>query len=372
MLECPIAEARLRQLITTPLLSIVIPTYQRSDELALAVSSLAEQLVGGLEQTVEIILTDNASGPDTVGLIKQMAAQYATVSYLLHKRDEGGFFQFFAAPWRARGRYTWVFGSDDLLLPGGIAEVVDLLEREQPSFLTLNKKVFSRDLSQEVWSAANTLPDGRFERFEDMMAVLGVNQFAFISGNIESTAAARAIDPEPFLRADTRHPHVAGYLAKHHGAPACYMATPYLVHRLNNSSLTEYHLGNFFDYAVTLPALLHKVLVDIDAPADFFEQMTGDKRIMSSATPGPTFVDSIFENLLRAMGGGRYFSVSQRRTLEAILAGCRPERVGQLGEIWRMQEQVLMLDSQVDQSKAMLDQGRQACLEASRTFVRQG
>jgi hypothetical protein len=161
-------------------------------------------------------------------------------------------------------------------------------------------------------------------------------------------------------------------MAKHHGAPAYYCAEPFLVHRLNNSLLGEYHVGNFFDYAVTLPALMQKVLEQIGAPGDFFEQMTGDKRIVANAGPGPSYVDAIFENLLRSMGGGRYFTVSQRRMLESILVGCRPERVQQLGEIWNMQEQIHTLDQQLENAKAMVEQGRQACLQSSQGFVRQG
>ena len=112
MLECPVAEAKLRQLIEAPLLSVIVPTSRRSDDVTMAVSSLADQLTGDLAQKVEIIITDNASPPDTVGRIKTLASQQPTVSYLLHRRDEGEAFQVFAAPWRARGRYTWVFAPD--------------------------------------------------------------------------------------------------------------------------------------------------------------------------------------------------------------------------------------------------------------------
>jgi glycosyltransferase involved in cell wall biosynthesis len=371
VLDCPIAESQMRQIIGAPVLSIVIPTYQRSDELALAVSSIADQLTGDLEQKVEIIITDNASEPGTVGKIKHMAAQYPTVSYLLHKRNEGGFFQFFAAPWRARGRYTWVFGSDDVLMPGAVAAIVEMLEREAPSFATLNKKVFNRDLTQELWSGANTVPDRRFERFEDLMAALNVNQLTFISCNIELTEAARALDPEPFLSADTRHPHVGGFLKKHYGKPAFYVSAPVVVHRLHNASLAEDILGNAFDYAVTLPILLDGVLKDVGGPADFFERMTGETRVQSYDTLGLTFVDNIFENLLHSVAGGRYFTVSQRWALEHILAACAPVRLQQLADIWSMQEQITVLEQQVQGANAMLAAGREACARASRGFTRQ-
>ena len=369
LLECAIAEANIRPAVESPMLSIVVPTFHRSEELALTISSLADQLTGGLENKVEIIITDNGSGPDTVGQIKRMAAQYPTVSYLLHKRDEGAFFQFFAAPWRARGRYTWVFGSDDLLLPGGIAYVLQMLEREAPSYATLNKKVFNEDLSQEIWSAANLAPDRRFAAFEDLMAALGVNQLAFISGNIELTEAARALDPQPYLKADTRHPHVAAFLHKHYGRPAFYASAPYVVHRVNSAAGPNDDQAKVFDYAVTLPTLLDQILRSFGAPANFFERMTGDKRVNSYDPPRITFVDNIFENLLRAVGGGRYFTVSQRWALEAILTGCNPGRVKQLNDIWSMQESLQTLEQRADESRAMVDQGRRACLQSSQHFA---
>ena len=159
MLECPLAESHLRPLDVQPVLSIIIPSYCRAAELVQATSSIADQLTNGLERKVEIIITDNASEPGTIAAIRGLAERYPTLSYLLHARDEGGFFQFFAAPWRARGRWTWVFGSDDVLLPGGLAHITEALEREQPGFLALNKRVFNADLSQELNPSCNSIPD---------------------------------------------------------------------------------------------------------------------------------------------------------------------------------------------------------------------
>ena len=369
MLECPIAESKMRQSMQAPLLSIVVPTFYRSEELAMAVSSLADQLTDGLEHKVEILITDNASGPDTVAKIKHMAQQYPTVSYLLHRRDEGPFFQFFAAPWRARGEYTWVFGSDDLLLPGGIAYVVDILERERPSFVALNKKVLSRDLTEELWAAAHLVPDRRFDAFEDLVAALGMNQLVFISAAIERTVTARALDPELYLQVDTRHPHLPAFVEKHHGQPAYFASAPFLVHRINHGPGVDAY-GHFFDYAVTLSLLLDDVLNQVGAPPDFFERMNGDKQVQSYEAPAVTFVDNILENLLRSMSGGRYFTISQRRALEQILARCRPDRVQKLNEIWRMQEDLKTLEQRAEEALAIVGQGKHACFAASQSFAR--
>ena len=369
-LDCARSDSLWRELAEPPVLSVVVPTHNRPTELIVAVSSLADQLTGGLERKVEIIVSDNASGPETQEVIKALADRYPAVSYLFHARDEGGFFQFFAAPWRARGRWTWVFGSDDALAPGGLAHIVDLLERERPGFLALNKRIANADLSRELNPSANAVPDRRFDSFIDLFCALGMNQFAFISGNIELTEAARRIDPEPYLTADTRHPHVAAYLEKHAHAPACYSSANHLVHRTENSPLLDYHPGNFFDYGVTFPLVLESVIRRIGAPAQLWERITGEKTIATYDLPAVTFVDAMLENILRATAFGRHLTTGHRHGLERILASCRSDRLSQFAAIWAHHQHLLALEHASEQAKAALEQARRAGREASHAFTR--
>jgi glycosyltransferase involved in cell wall biosynthesis len=368
-LSCAIAESGMRPRASAPLLSIVIPSYQRVPELVQAVNSIADQIQGDLEDKVELIVSDNASGLETASAIRALAQRHQSLNYVIHARDEGGFFQFFVAPWRARGLYTWVFGSDDLLLPGGLAHIVETIDRERPSYVALNKKVLSADLSQELAASFNTVPDRRFETFEELMYAIGI-QPAFISANIELTEAARALDAAPYLTVETRHPHLAAFLEKHHGKPAFYCSAPYLVHRVENSPLGEYHVGNFFDFAVTFPPILFAVIQKVGAPADFFERMNGEKRVASYVPTGLTFVDNILENFLRSLGGGKYLTASQRRGLEHVLAGCRPDRVAQMNELWAIQLQLMEQERQASALKASIERTRQSCNQASQMYAR--
>ncbi|MGC1302363.1 MAG: glycosyltransferase [Caulobacteraceae bacterium] len=369
-LECPIAESAWRDIAEPPVLSIVVPTFNRTGELVVAVSSIAGQLVGGLERKVEIIISDNASEPATVEVIKALFERFPTVSYLIHARDEGGFFQFFAAPWRARGRWTWVFGSDDAVTGGGIAHVVDLLEREQPGFMTLNKQVANSSLTHVLSASANHVPDRRFDTYIDLFCALGINQFAFISGNIERTEAARAIDARYYFAAETRHSHLAAYLEKHAKAPAYYCSANNLVHRTDNSQMIEYNSGNFFDYGVTLPCVLTEVAARIGAPVDLLERISGDKAIESYDAPNLTYVDMMFENILRAIAFGKYMTLAHRYKLERILDACRPHRRAQFLEIWTRHQHLLSLESASARAKSVLDLEQQAALQASQAFAR--
>jgi glycosyltransferase involved in cell wall biosynthesis len=369
-LECALAEADLKPWDQPPLLSVVIPSYKRVGELKLAVDSFVTQMTGGLQSKVEIVLSDNASGGDTLELIRAMARERAEISYLVHARDEGGYFNMFAAPWRARGRYTWVFGSDDVLLDGGLGSVVTMLEAENPAFMTLNKRAAHADLSGLVWERANTIPDARFDSFADLFAAVGVNQLAFLSCQVESTERARKLDATRYLSTNTRHPHVAAFLEKHHDGLCLYNSANQVVHRLNNSLLGDYHAGNFFDYAAALPVLLWEVMDKVGAPKDLFERVTGHKRVANYDPPQLTFVDTMFENALRAAHFGHYLAASHRYVLEQALNHCRPHRREQFDQICELSRRLQELEHRSKITQAELEALREHALQSSALYAR--
>jgi len=369
-LECALADSLVRPFAQTPVLSIVIPTYNRTSELQLTVQSIADQLKDGLEDKVELLISDNASEAETVEVIKALAQHYPRLGYMLNARDEGGFFNLFAAPWRARGRYTWTFGSDDMLLEGGVASVVSILEREAPSFLTLNKHAANADLTDVIYTALNTVPDKRFDTFIDLFSAFGLNQLAFISAQIESTEAARALDAEPYLRSDTRHPHVVAFLEKHAHAPAYYSAANHVIHRVDNSQTLDYNAGNFFDYAGNLPRMLIEVAARVGAPADLFERTNGHKRVESYGKPAITLVDTVFENLLRSLSAGYHLTLGHRRALESTLVHCRSDRLAQFAELWTYNNTVQQMAKREAEAKHTLKQAREAALATSSLFAK--
>ncbi|KQY30840.1 glycosyl transferase [Caulobacter sp. Root487D2Y] len=368
-LECALAESQIRPFAEQPALSIVIPTYERPAELQLTVQSIADQLKDGLEDKVELLISDNNSGPDTNGMIRALADRYPRLGYMVNARDEGGFFNLFAAPWRAQGRYTWAFGSDDVLLDGGVGSVVQILEREAPSFLTLNKRAANADLTQVLYTSLNNVPDKRFNSFIDLFCAFGINQLAFISAQIENTEAARKLDAEPYLRSDTRHPHVVAYLEKHAHAPAYYSAANHLVHRVENSQTIDYNAGNFFDYAGDLPRMLIEIAARVGAPADLFERTNGHRQVNSYDRPDVTLVDTVFENMLRALYSGYHLTLGHRRAFEATLAHCRPDRLAQLAELWTYNNTLQQMAKRESEAKQTLAQAREAALNASAMFM---
>ena len=146
----------------TPLLSICIPTYNRSSSLRSCLRTAFSQLKG-LEDEVEVIVSDNCSCDDT-GLVVQQARQYGPLTYHRNEQNIGAGPNFFLSvnEW-AKGEYCWLIGDDDFVMKGSIARLVSIL-KENPKvdmFLAnciTNGKPASKNL-RSFWTRFDWLVD---------------------------------------------------------------------------------------------------------------------------------------------------------------------------------------------------------------------
>ncbi len=369
MLDCRITEVRLKPLTQKPLLSIVVPTWNRVPEMVMAVESLAGQIRDGLEGRVEIIITDNASGPDCQSAIRALSDRFASVGYIFHEHNEGAAFQLFAACWRSRGEWTWTFGSDDVLLPGGLGLVVSKLEAEGPDFLSLNSRTYSADLSRQIYVPLLGCPDRTFDGFADLMCGVGFHQVTFISVCVERTSVARNIDPVKYLRIDTLFPQLLGYLEKHKNSKSVYWSKDLVVNRQHNSQayrvdhMTQRDLGWETPIAIMGFSQLYGI------QDDFFEQINGDDRVQDYSPPLITFVDVMFKNMLLAISNEFFIRPAQIYRMKEILENCRPYRSEQFDNICRINNEAVELYNDFDRDQTDL-YGRKRLLETYMEGVR--
>jgi glycosyltransferase involved in cell wall biosynthesis len=355
-LHCPISESRMKPQDAAPLLTLFVPTYNRTPEMVQTIESLAGQLHGGLERKVEIIVSDNASDAAGQEAVRSLADRFETVSYVFNTTDQGGHFQVYAAPWRARGTWTWVFGSDDLLVPGAVGDVVSRLEAEDPSFLTMDKSIWNRDLSQELYASANGIPDRVFPAFIDLFKGVGLHQVAYLSASLEKTSAGRSIDPHKYLSADTYHNYTIAYFEKHRDKKCVYVASPHIQRRLDNMIISDYLGVTFEDVGMKFPVIMLNLAKDFGVTADIFEQVNGSRRIETYDAPAVTMVDNIFEYMLRAVSKGRAINFFQKAAFETLTAAWRPHRREQFDEIWRVSETMRRATEQMDQARGRYEQ----------------
>lgn len=340
--ECVLTDSLMRPVAQPPVLSVVIPTFFRPVELAYAVHSIAGQIDAELDGKVEIIITDNASGPETAAVLKQLAETYPCVSYMIHAKNEGGVMQVLAAPFRARGRWTWVFGDDDALAEGGLKLIVELLEREQPAFLTINRQVWNKTFTELATPSRHDLDDRRFDTFLDMLDLFGFDQLSFFTSQVYSSAEVRALEPTLYHEATCRYAQLPYYVEAFHGLPAYYMSAPVVRHRWDPDA-KDTHSANFHHLATFLPRLLDLAAQRAGLePGPLFERIGGRRSLTGPAErPKVNFVDNILENLWRCVAVGEEIQPYEWDILQGLSGGWRPDRAGQLAAVREVSANVM-------------------------------
>jgi abequosyltransferase len=182
-----------------PLLTIAIPTYNREALLAELLSALEEQI--SVHPEVEIIVSDNASLDGTPETVRGFIARGMPIRYRRNPENVGGDSNFVSCLNMARGKYFWICGDDDIIMPGALDEVTTHLKREEFDLVYLASYGFKKDYLVE----RQTDPlHRRFHRVSsERHFTRAVNiMLTFISGiivNIDRLNEIPHEDPEQFI-----------------------------------------------------------------------------------------------------------------------------------------------------------------------------
>lgn len=104
---------------TPPLVSVVIPTYYREEELRAAIESALDQTYSD----VEIVVVDDSGERYAESIVEEYEA-----TYLAHEENQGGNPARNTGIERARGKYVQLLDDDDRIYPEKLSRQVELLE----------------------------------------------------------------------------------------------------------------------------------------------------------------------------------------------------------------------------------------------------
>ncbi|RFR14853.1 glycosyltransferase family 2 protein, partial [Salmonella enterica] len=110
-----------------PLLTIAIPTYNRSSCLARLLDSIIQQ-ENYCHDELEVIVCDNASTDETARIAKSGLDKIRNSTYHLNEENlgmDGNFQKCFEL---SNGKYLWMIGDDDLIVKNGISKVFSILK----------------------------------------------------------------------------------------------------------------------------------------------------------------------------------------------------------------------------------------------------
>ena len=240
-------------------LSLCIPTYNRAAFLSETLERIAGQLDEAIQPYVEVIVSDNASPDNTQQVLDRMQSLYPQMRLQRYHQSQnlGPDPNIYQAIMLARGEFVFLLSDDDVLLPGAVQKLLDLM-REYPDAdaLTLNIRSFTNSPEEdtELWYClpADTLITGCDQSLQALslshlfMSVMAFRRTLLLNKNYENQFGTRLLPSFVFM----------DVLAQSRGLVIT--AQPYLAQNLVNTG--GY---NFFCVMVTNYQLLMHYAADL-------------------------------------------------------------------------------------------------------------
>ncbi|HEA65399.1 MAG TPA: glycosyltransferase family 2 protein [Desulfobacterales bacterium] len=137
-----------------PIVSVIIPTYNRAHLIAGAIESVLDQTY----QNFEIIIVDDSSTDKTEELIKEFIYLDSRVKYFKHDRNKGGSASRNTGIINARGNFLAFLDSDDIWLPHKIEKQLRIFYQNGPEL----GAVGSGSIALSGNKMKNFIPTGKF------------------------------------------------------------------------------------------------------------------------------------------------------------------------------------------------------------------
>lgn len=135
-------------------LSICVATYNRAKFIGETLDSIVCQLLPG----VELVIVDGASPDNTASIVSAYVAAHAQIRYFREQTNSGVDQDYDKAVTYAQGQYCWLLTDDDIVKPGAVAYVLNLLDGER-ELVVVNAEVRSANFEVSL--------ESRFLRFNE-------------------------------------------------------------------------------------------------------------------------------------------------------------------------------------------------------------
>lgn len=179
--------------VTKPLLTIAIPTYNRAGCLKELLSVLSEQVKD--ERRVELIISDNASVDETPSVVQEFADRGLRFRYFRNPENIGPDANFLHCFEQARGKYVWLFSDDDLIVPGGLAKILNYCAAGEYDLIWVSAYSFAKvHQAHPVKARHDAVEISDAKTYVKRIHIF----FTFITGNIINKDTVVRSGPKPF------------------------------------------------------------------------------------------------------------------------------------------------------------------------------
>ncbi len=174
---------------TKPILSLCIPTWNRSTFLRCSLERLLPQVKEINVEELEIIVSDNASDDDTPEVVSEFINRGIPITYNRNKENLGADGNFLKCIQMACAKYVFLLGDDDVFLPGALSKIITILKSGDYGLVHIHKYKKLREIEYKKYNDVNT--------FFGQISIW----ITFMSGNVFLREAYDKIaTPEKYMR----------------------------------------------------------------------------------------------------------------------------------------------------------------------------
>lgn len=169
----------------SPLLSILIPTYNRKKELSRAIESIMGQniLDHKLLNNIEIIIQNNASTDGTYEFLESIKNTSSCLKIFHNTSNIQLYGNIYEIIKKASGKYVLYLTDDDYFLPQSLKKIVELLSSTNYDFIRLNLIVyFEKSIKAFTHRRIKKMIDSQTATTEERVQIL--TSLHILSGNI--------------------------------------------------------------------------------------------------------------------------------------------------------------------------------------------
>lgn len=170
------------------ILSICIPTWNRANILQHSLRSIEAQIKEIDSSELELFVSDNCSDDNTQEVVKDFIQKGLPITYNRNKKNLGASGNFVRCMQWASGKYILLLGDDDILRPGSIKFLLDILRHKDYGLVHIhNNKNFLSGKETKVYDNVDEF-------------IKSVSYFyTFVSGNIFRKDIVSEIDEKKYL-----------------------------------------------------------------------------------------------------------------------------------------------------------------------------
>ena len=186
-------------LLSQPLLTISIPTWNRADYLKRNLVQLYSEIQSVDPGLVEIIVSDNCSSDHTPKVVEEVQNIGLAIDYIKNESNVGWALNFIQCFERARGKYVLLLGDDDLLTDGALQYIINLISNKDYGVVCMKPYGFNKDFRLE-----HPKGSGSEKCYTDAnQFLLAIDKFfSLTSALVLNKSLLKEVDSKQFIKTD--------------------------------------------------------------------------------------------------------------------------------------------------------------------------